>query len=68
MELVNYFKDNTKMLSDLFSIISYLSTFPAALKAFHSSGKDTYFYILKVMTLLCYYELQINWPFVDQSN
>lgn len=38
MELIHVFENNSKVLNDIFSIISYLSTSPGALKAFHTSG------------------------------
>ncbi|XP_034235371.1 protein SERAC1-like isoform X2 [Thrips palmi] len=38
MELVHYFEGNSKVLSEIFSIMSCLSAVPGALKAFHTSG------------------------------
>lgn len=38
IELVHYFESNSKMLSEIFSIMSYLSAVPGALKALHTSG------------------------------
>ncbi|KAK3919092.1 Protein SERAC1 [Frankliniella fusca] len=38
MDLIQTAKNDTKILSDVFSIISFISTFPNALQVFHATG------------------------------
>lgn len=53
MELVHTYESNIKMLSDIFSIISYISSAPNALKTFHTSGWNFFQEIKFLHGLVC---------------